>query len=292
MVPSKLPTSIRKGHGWTFLSRSFLPASCRSFSPPPPPPPPPPDFSIFNNTVFVVSVANTVSQPTVLTPATAQANPASSTPGTATDVGPAEVQALAFTSSTQLSVTVSAAEDSQETTSGNIQGSPSTSASSGVGKRLPSANFDPDNQNLEQQALWFQYGDDAPWWLATPPAQPSGKPETPKRSTPMPGPEDETSLEQSSSVPEAVTLPPQETAQGMLAEPNIWATIPDHEFWAGPTPSLRMMPEDNSEGTRPASTLSLPLLALGAGMVAAGREKPGARRRGASLKDNADAGAD
>jgi Nidogen-like len=238
------------------------------------------DFTIFNNTVFVVSLANAVAQPTILTSATARAN---TTTSTASDVGPGVVQTLSFTSTTQLSVTVSAAEDSQEIRTSNIQGSPSTSSSPGAGKRLAPL-LDGDDQNLEQQALWFQYGDEAPWWL-TAPVQQAGKQDTPMPPIPMSGQEDETSLEPSLTLPVAIALPPQAPAQGMAAEPNIWATLPEYGFWAGPSPTLRMTPEWNTAAPQPASALALPLLALGAGMATAHRDKPAVRRPGASWKD-------
>ena len=70
-----------------------------------------PPFTEFGFTVFAVSVGNTVVQPTNVQPATVQANTNSDSVG---DINPGVVQTLNFISTTQLTLTVSGAQDSQQ----------------------------------------------------------------------------------------------------------------------------------------------------------------------------------
>ena len=128
-----------------------------------------PPYTQFGFTVFAVSVGNTVVQPTNVQPATAQANTNSNSVG---DINPGVVQTLNFISTTQLTLTVSGAQDSQQNSAANSQGSRALSNSS-VGRVVDLVGESEAPVDLERQAWWFQFGDDVPWYLLGPSAPPS-----------------------------------------------------------------------------------------------------------------------
>ncbi len=215
-----------------------------------------------SGTVFSISLSNAVTQPTPVTPPLAAANTGAA--NTASDINPGVVQTLNFMSRTQTSLTVTATTDSQQTGSGNSQGVQQGVATTD-GHRERSSLKDPaGNMSLEEQAWWFQFGDEQPWFFSEP-APPANKPESQKPQASKPNDEGESSDDMVVFQVEPCMRPRSEPwPMGVAAEPGIWTTLPGQDF--NEVSMLPAWPDDTDpDKTVPAAALA-PVFLLGAGL--------------------------
>ncbi len=240
-----------------------------------------PPFTEFGFTVFAVSVGNTVVQPTNVQPATAQANTNSDSVG---DINPGVVQTLNFISTTQLTLTVSGAQDSQQNAAANSQGSRALSNSS-VGRVVDLVGESEATADLERQAWWFQFGDDVPWYLLGPSAP--AKPATPRPQPSAPGGNEESSTNEGVSITDQFMLQPREwTSLGVTAR-QLWPQTSERELpAAAPPAAICLDPVKPQEKPRAAAAaVTLPFLVLGERLAANYRDKERARQPDMFRKD-------
>jgi hypothetical protein len=216
-----------------------------------------------SGTVFSITTSNVVTQPTPVTPPLAAAN---STSNSVSDVGPGVTQSLNFISRTQTTITVTAATDSQQTATGNSQGVQQTAFTTPAPSARSRTGDLEGNMTLEEQALWFQYGDEGPGFYVEPTA-PANKPEGKKPEAPKPNDEQETSADMVGFEVEPVARPWTEQGQmDVVAEPNVWTTLPGQAFY-----EASMLPavtdDANPDKSLPTAALA-PVLLLGAGLSA------------------------
>jgi Putative Ig domain len=232
-----------------------------------------PPFTLFTGTVFAVSVASPVVQPTPVQPATAQAN---STSNTASDVSPAAVQTINFISTTQLTLTVSAAQDSQQTAALTSQGSGAVAAVSGVGRVVTVKDGEVANMDLERQAWWFQFGDEMPWYLIGPPAQ-QAKPGAANPQVPQPGENDDSFSDGFLFLDESFTVKHEDQEMANVSDGRFFPKLSEYEFRTLSVPTFRAAEPRDAE-QRPMPALTLPFLVLGARLAENYRAKERARK--------------